>query len=81
MQVNAPARQKDSGNKEKQRNTEKRSKKRIRKGNLDLALSQWLTYSIPSCSQCLLVTRQYPSNKATKQKDAHSKFGSLTKKL
>ena len=40
-----------------------------------------LTHSIPSCSQCLNTMRQYPSNKTTKQKDAHSKFGSLTKKL
>ena len=43
--------------------------------------SMALTHSIPSCSQCLNVTRQYLSNKTAKQKDAHSKFGSLTKKL
>ena len=40
-----------------------------------------LTHSIPSSSQCLNVMRQYLSNKTTKQKDAHTKFGSLTKKL
>ena len=40
-----------------------------------------LTHSIPNCSQCLHVVRQCLSNKTTKQKDAHLKFGSLTKKL
>ena len=40
-----------------------------------------LTHSIPSCSKCLHVMRQYLSNKTTKQEDVHSNFGSLTKKV
>ena len=40
-----------------------------------------LAHSIPSRSQSLNVMRQDLSNKATKQKEAHLKFGSLTKKL